>query len=98
MVHDNLGDDVLPSDNRADWESDDIMYGGEGVDWIYTGAYRTVIETLNGFDMIGEFDVEAGDRLVIGSAVNGLRLTSAADVIALARDNPDGDMELGLGG
>ena len=99
----------LSSDNGADGESydilyggagDDVFYGGEGVDWIYTGegADRIVIETLNGFDVIADFDVAAGDRLAIASNVNGLTLTDAADVIARASDNPDGDVEFDLGG
>ena len=78
---------------------DDLFYGGEGVDWIYTGegADRIYIETGNGFDVIADFDVAAGDRLLIAANVNGLTLTGPADLIALASDNPDGDVELNLG-
>ena len=79
---------------------DDAFYGGEGIDWIYTGAGadRIYIEDLNGFDVVADFDVAEGDRLMIQTNVNGQAITSAADVIARASDNADGDVEIDLGG
>ncbi|WPZ35029.1 DUF4347 domain-containing protein [Thalassobaculum sp. OXR-137] len=79
---------------------DDAFYGGEGIDWIYTGtgADLIYIEDLNGFDVVADFNLAEGDRLMIALNVNGQAITSAADVIARASDNADGDVEIDLGG
>ena len=81
-------------------DGNDAFYGGEGIDWIYTGAGadRIYIEDGNGFDVVADFDVSEGDRLMIQTNVNGQTITSAADLIARATDNVDGDVEIDLGG
>ncbi len=81
-------------------EGDDSLYGGAGIDWIYTGtgADRIYIEEMNGFDVVADFDVAAGDQLMIQANLNGLSLTTAADVIARATDDVDGNVEINLNG
>ncbi|WP_028795317.1 DUF4347 domain-containing protein [Thalassobaculum salexigens] len=79
---------------------DDSLYGGLGIDWIYTGAGadRIYIEAMNGFDVVADFDVSAGDQLMIQANLNGQAISTPADVIARATDDVDGNAEIDLGG
>ena len=78
-----------------------MFHGGEGVDWIYTGAGADAIyiDEGNGFDVIADFDIgPGGDQLVVRAGANGEAITSAADLIACATDNGDSDVEIDRGG
>lgn len=90
-----LGIDVL--DGGA---GNDVLVGGAGVDWIYTGSGRDAvyIEASNGFDVIVDLDVAAGDLVHIAINVNGSGLVSFAGIRAAAGDNAEGDVEIDLGG
>lgn len=78
----------------------DMMVGGAGVDWIYTGSGRDAvyIEASNGFDVIADLDVTAGDIVHIATNINGSGLVSFAGLRGAASDNADGDVEIDLGG
>ncbi|WPZ36421.1 DUF4347 domain-containing protein [Thalassobaculum sp. OXR-137] len=94
------GGDGTSIDVLGGGAGDDAFYGGEGVDWIYTGsgADKIYIDNGNGFDVVADFDVAAGDMLMIRTHVNGQAISSAADLIARATDNAEGDAVIDLGG
>jgi len=107
IVYGGQGDDVLyggQSNGGVDVLygnlGDDSFHGGEGIDWIYSGAGadRIVIDDLNGFDVIADFDVSAGDRVLINSGIDGEAIGAVADILARASDNADGNAEIDLGG
>ena len=93
------GGDGTSFDILSGGAGDDVFHGGEGVDWIFTGAGadKIYVDDLNGIDVVADFGLTE-DQIVIRSTANGQTFTSAADVIARAADNADGDVEIDLGG
>lgn len=89
-----LGIDVLEGG-----AGNDVLMGGAGVDWIYTGSGRdsVYVEASNGFDVIVDFDLAAGDVVHVARNVNGSGLVSFAGLLEVASDNVDGEAEIDLG-
>jgi autotransporter-associated beta strand protein len=104
VIYGNLGDDIVYGNYGSDilygGAGDDTLFGGQGVDWIYTGsgADKVVVGDAGATDVIVDFDVAGGDRLLIKTNINGQMISTGAELVARASDNAHGDAEIDLGG